>query len=194
MISSKDTKFDETTVTGHSTRPRKPMVIIPVVTQVKRGRITQRALRKVSTRIDQVGYSAELSTRPLVTHFSQTTKNVDWRAHCQPPADYSIDVRAPAPYRDFAEKLSDRSYSTLIAVETAGRKEALNGALIEHNVLPDPVDNWDEFIHSDKTLCIVVAPMDRSVCCRYDRIYTWWRYSKRYVTIFLYVESSNISI
>ncbi len=129
----------------------------------RRHDINRKILAPKNLYLDQVGYSAELSTRPLVTHFSQTTKNVDWRAHCQPPADYSIDVRAPAPYRNFAEKLSDRSYPTLIAVETAGRKEALNGALIEHNVLPDPVDDWDEFIHSDKTLCIVVAPMDRGL-------------------------------
>lgn len=129
----------------------------------RRHDINRKILAPGKLYLDQAGYSTELSQRLCVTHFAQTGKNVDWRAPCQPPADYSIDVRAPAPYRNFAEKLIDRAHPTLIAVETAGRKEALNGALIEHNVLPDPVDDWNEFIHSDKALCIVVAPMDRGL-------------------------------
>lgn len=113
--------------------------------------------------LDQASYSAELENRPCITHFAQTEKNVDWHAPCRAPADYSIDVRSPSPYRDFAEILVDHSHPTLITVETAGRKEALNSALIEHNVLPDPVDDWEAFIQSDSALCIIVAPLDRGL-------------------------------
>lgn len=129
----------------------------------RRHDINRKILAPEKLYLDQAEYSAELSNRLYVTHYAQTNKNVDWRAPCQPPADYSINVRATAPYQDFAEKLNNRSHPTLIAVETAGRKEALNAALIEHNVLPDPVDDWNEFIHSDKALCIVIAPMDRGL-------------------------------
>ncbi|MEE9446439.1 MAG: DEAD/DEAH box helicase, partial [Arenicellales bacterium] len=113
--------------------------------------------------LNQEAYSTALKTRPLVLHFGQTPKNVDWQAACQPPPDYAVDVKTQAPYKAFADKLKANNHSTLIAVETAGRKEALEGVLIEHDILPDPVQSWQEFINAKGSISIVIAPLDRGL-------------------------------
>ncbi len=124
---------------------------------------SRRILAPEKLYLDQTEYSTALKQRRCITYFAQTNKNVDWRAPCEPPADHSIEVRSQAPYRAFADALNNRSHRTLIAVETAGRREALNAALIEHEVLPDPVDSWEAFKAAEQALCIVVAPLDRGL-------------------------------
>jgi len=131
--------------------------------EARRHDTARRILSPCELYLDQQSYTSALKQRPLISHFSRTRKNVDWKAPCQAPADYSINVRATEPYKVFAESLQKRKQRTLIAVETAGRKEALNGALIEHEVMPDPVEDWADFISTDHALSIVVAPLDRGL-------------------------------
>ena len=44
-------KLDDTTVTGQSTRPRKPTMIVPVAAHASIGRTTQRGLRNATARM-----------------------------------------------------------------------------------------------------------------------------------------------
>ncbi len=125
--------------------------------------------------LDQQSYSTRLKTRPRVLHFAQTKKNVDWLVPCTPPVNYSVNVKASLPYSDFAAKLHKKTHPVLIAVETAGRKEALSGVLIEHDILPDPVSSWSEFRRAGRIMkgdyiSIVVAPLDRGLSLKSPRL------------------------
>ena len=131
--------------------------------EARRHDLARQILSPQQLYLDHAEYNTALSARLRLTHFGQTRKNVDWRAPCQAPPDYSIDVRSQTPYQGFAEGLARQTRPTLIAVETAGRKEALSAALIEHEILPDPVENWAEFIDTRPALGIVVAPLDRGL-------------------------------
>ncbi len=125
--------------------------------------------------LNQQQYGAALKERHQVIHFAQTKKNVDWAVPCKPPADYEVNVKAAAPYEAFSTTLRNKKHPVLIAVETAGRKEALSGVLIEHDLLPDPVNNWAEFVRAgrvmeDEYISIVVAPLDRGLSLSEPRL------------------------
>jgi transcription-repair coupling factor (superfamily II helicase) len=136
--------------------------------EARRHDINRKILPPERLYLNQTQYSEALNARPQVLHFAQTRKNLDWRAPSTPTADYTVDIKSQSPYQAFASTLAKKSHPVLIAVETAGRKEALNGVLIEHDILPDPVDSWAEFdraSQSDRSgnISIVVAPLDRGL-------------------------------
>ena len=152
----------------HQTQAQSVLAQIAARFEARRHDINRKIMPPERLYLNQAEYSAALKTRHQVLHFAQTKKNVNWHAPCKPPADYAVDIKSQAPYRTFAAALHKKSHPILIAVETAGRKEALSGVLIEHDILPDPLNSWNDFsqaIHtgSGDSISIVVAPLDRGL-------------------------------
>ncbi len=152
----------------HQTQVQAILAQISDRFETRRYDINRKILPPERLYLNQQQYSTELKTRPQVMYFAHTRKNVDWAAPCKPPGDYSVNVKSPSPYGEFSASLRQKTHPVLIAVETAGRKEALSGVLVEHDILPDPVNNWAEFIRAggvmaDDYISIVVAPLDRGL-------------------------------
>ncbi len=125
--------------------------------------VTRKVLPPEAIFLNQADYSAALARRPRITMFTRTSKNVDWTAPCRPPADYPVDIKADTPYQLFADQLKKARRPILIAVETAGRREALEGILFEHSVKPEVVSGWSEFTASNAPLGITVAALERGL-------------------------------
>ncbi len=113
--------------------------------------------------IDQTQYSAAIANYKLVNHFGSTTKNADWRAPNKPPNEYPVDTRAEQPYAPLAAHLHNAKHRILLAVETAGRREALEGVLIEHDLIPEPQQSWNGFLQNEHQLGILVGDIVRGL-------------------------------
>ena len=92
----------------HQTYVQKILAEIQDRYQNRRHDIQRKILPPKRLFLDQSQYGTKLSNYTHITHFGQTHKNVDWRASCKPPANYSIDVKATLPYQAFAERLQKK--------------------------------------------------------------------------------------
>lgn len=79
------------------------------------------------------------------------------------PINFNVNPRAEDPYSEFISHLGNSSARTLLVAESAGRRESLLGLLKEHGKVPITVSGWEEFINSESSLCLTVAPVDRGL-------------------------------
>ncbi|MFT5895769.1 MAG: transcription-repair coupling factor (superfamily II helicase), partial [bacterium] len=61
---------------------------------------------------------------------------------------------------DFLGKFPGR---VLFVAESTGRREALLDQLIGNRLTPETVEDWQEFLESDRDLCLTTAPLDRGL-------------------------------
>ena len=59
--------------------------------------------------------------------------------------------------------LRDHKAPVLLAAETTGRREILLESLAQHNLKPEPVKSWTNFIQHEIAFAITVAPVDRGI-------------------------------
>lgn len=79
------------------------------------------------------------------------------------PGLYPLDPRGERPMgsvQDFLGKFPGR---VLFVAESTGRREALLDQLIGNRLTPETVENWQEFLNSDRDLCLTTAPLDRGL-------------------------------
>lgn len=79
------------------------------------------------------------------------------------PGLYPLDPRGERPMgavQDFLGKFPGR---VLFVAESTGRREALLDQLIGNRLTPEMVHDWQEFIASDRALCLTTAPLDRGL-------------------------------
>jgi transcription-repair coupling factor (superfamily II helicase) len=75
------------------------------------------------------------------------------------PPSLRIDARAEEPARELAAFFGQFQGRTLIAAESAGRREMLLDILQRRNVRPQLVDSWSAFVAGDAPLAITVSPI-----------------------------------
>jgi len=79
------------------------------------------------------------------------------------PGIYPLDPRGERPMgsvQDFLGKFPGR---VLFVAESTGRREALLDQLIGNRLKPETVDDWQQFLVSDRDLCLTSAPLDRGL-------------------------------
>ncbi len=79
------------------------------------------------------------------------------------PGLYPVDARGERPMgsvQDFLGKFPGR---VLFVAESTGRREALLDQLIGNRLNPTTVDSWQEFLDSDRDLCLTTAAIDRGL-------------------------------
>lgn len=79
------------------------------------------------------------------------------------PGLFPIDARGERPMgavQDFLGKFPGR---VLFVAESTGRREALLDQLVGNRLTPDTVGNWQEFLASDRDLCLTTASLDRGL-------------------------------
>ncbi|WP_349431632.1 transcription-repair coupling factor [Methylomarinum sp. Ch1-1] len=97
--------------------------------------------------------------RVLVGAQTETSQHFD----CRPLPELAIDTRLKEPaqrLRQFVETFTGR---ILFVAETAGHREGLIDKLKRHKLSLKQVDDWQDFLDSEQSLSILVAPMDHGL-------------------------------
>jgi len=90
--------------------------------------------------------------------------------HSEAPGLFPIEARAERPMgavQDFLGKFPGR---VLFVAESTGRREALLDQLIGNRLTPEIVANWQEFLASDRSLCLTTASLDRGLQLPISRV------------------------
>ncbi|MEN8259956.1 MAG: transcription-repair coupling factor, partial [Pseudomonadota bacterium] len=80
-----------------------------------------------------------------------------------PLPDVAFQPRLSKPAEALESFLADFPEKTLFVAETAGHREALLETLRSHNIRPKTIETWREFLSSETSPCILVAPMDHGL-------------------------------
>lgn len=81
----------------------------------------------------------------------------------RPPPSLPVEARTQQPLAALTTFLEEFQGSVLIAAETTGRRESLLELLCKHQLMPEVVDDWQTFLHSDAPLCLTVAPLEQGL-------------------------------
>ena len=107
------------------------------------------------------------NSRRIIHFQSHTTKpaqKADWRAPSGPVKQFPVDPREESPYHHLLEHIGKSKNRVLIAVETAGRREAMEGLLSNHALAAKSCAGFSEFMHDPAmTLGICVYPLERGL-------------------------------
>lgn len=79
------------------------------------------------------------------------------------PGLYPIDPRGERPMGSVQDFLGKFPGKVLFVAESTGRREALLDQLIGNRLNPTTVDSWQEFLDSDRDLCLTTAAIDRGL-------------------------------
>ena len=99
-----------------------------------------------------------------VIHYRGDSKKADWAAPSRPIKQFPVDPREESPYRHLLDHLGGAKNRLLLAVETAGRREALEGVLSTHGLRTTPCAGFNEFIRDSgihRGIC--VYPLERGL-------------------------------
>lgn len=100
---------------------------------------------------------------PVLPSGSENNSAV-WHAPSDINPQCPLDPHADIPYRHLLEHIRTSKNRLLIAVETDGRREALQGMLSNHQLTATPCASFGKFIHDPKmTLSICVYPLERGL-------------------------------
>ncbi len=92
-----------------------------------------------------------------------TVSNDNFSFNCRSLPILTIDVKQEQPAQALQTFLNDFSGKVLFVAESAGRREALVDRLRQYKITVKQVENWDAFLQSEQSPCILVAPMDHGV-------------------------------
>jgi transcription-repair coupling factor (superfamily II helicase) len=67
------------------------------------------------------------------------------------------------PVERLSKFLEEHAGPVLLCAESPGRREILLESLQTHDLSPEPVSDWEEFIHSGHSFAIATAPLDRGM-------------------------------
>lgn len=128
--------------------------------------------------------SAHLRGNRRIIHFPGNSKKAMWVAASEPGKQFPVDPRQESPYRDLLAHLSTRKNRVLLAVETAGRREAMEGVLSNYmdndqgndqdndqdnhpgnkNIVAKLCSGFDDFVRNPNiNLGICVYPLERGL-------------------------------
>ena len=79
------------------------------------------------------------------------------------PPSLTLDPRAEDPSAALRSFVTNFRGRVLFAAESAGRREALLGTLHGCDLHPAPFEHWQDFLHSQAPLGIVVAPLEQGL-------------------------------
>ena len=109
--------------------------------------------------------SARLNERRRILIHPGQTKKAHWNAPSAATVQLPVDPREESPYHHLLAHLRRAKNRILLTVETAGRREALEGVLAQHQLAPAGCAGFGEFIRdSSIQLGLCVYPLERGLC------------------------------
>ena len=114
---------------------------------------------------------AQLGQNRRVIHYRGHSKKANWAAASEAGKQFPVDPREESPYRHLLEHLNQTKNRVLLAVETAGRREAMEGVLSNHGIAAKNCAGFSEFVGAglgpdsdfDIGLGICVYPLERGL-------------------------------
>jgi len=91
----------------------------------------------------------------------------------QPAPDVSVNRRADDPLQKLRDCLAQRTSKQRVALcaDSHGRRETITQMLAEHHIHPDsPIESLQDFLASDSTFSVVVAPFDAGFVSVQDQL------------------------
>lgn len=82
---------------------------------------------------------------------------------CKAPPQLSINARATDPLSNLKRYMSQHNGRILFAADSIGRQETLYDVLAPAELHPHKVSGWQEFLDSDKPLCVTVAALEKGL-------------------------------
>jgi transcription-repair coupling factor (superfamily II helicase) len=77
------------------------------------------------------------------------------------PGDLRLRPRMEQPAASLQSFITGFAGRILVTAESTGRRESLRDQLRAFDIRPVPVDDWDDFMASQETLCVTVAPLEQ---------------------------------
>ena len=84
--------------------------------------------------------------------------------HCKSLPDLAIDSRLKEPAQKLRQFIEEFDGKILFVAETAGHREGLIDKLKSVKLSAQQIHSWPEFLQSDTSPCIIIAPMDHGLC------------------------------
>ncbi|MEA3291407.1 MAG: CarD family transcriptional regulator, partial [Pseudomonadota bacterium] len=114
--------------------------------------------------LDPEEFTARVDALPRIINSGADKALDSWRAPAAPPPELPVDNKSETPYQRLLHYLRDSGGRILLAAETPGRREALEGLLLDHDLLPTQVSGWRGFVDdADIRLGICVTPLERGL-------------------------------
>ncbi len=100
---------------------------------------------------------------PRVEHHPGNSRQADWLARTRPGKELPVNPRHASPYGIFLDHLKTSKGRILIVTETAGRREAMEAMLMNHDLLAVNCTDFKSFLQAADTPCICVADLERGL-------------------------------
>lgn len=101
----------------------------------------------------------QLSTDSTNTSDSRVIRN--FNTQCLP--DISLKPQNKRPTEALENLVDGFDGNILFVAETAGHRETLVETLRNQGIFPEIVSDWNAFLNSQATLCLLIAPMDQGL-------------------------------
>ena len=105
----------------------------------------------------------ELKSNQRIIHIPGKSKQADWVAATGASVQLPVEPRADSPYHLLLEHLNKTDKRVLIALETAGRREAMESMLNNHELTAFHCDDFQDFLNKQDDLSICIAPLERGL-------------------------------
>ena len=105
---------------------------------------------------------AAINRSPIaqLEHFESEERAGHFNLQSRKPMQLGVSSRSNNPLQRLTEFMDEFSGRTVIAAESAGRREALLELFRARSIHPHPVADWGQFMEGDEPLSIMVAPLD----------------------------------
>jgi len=93
----------------------------------------------------------------------EKTGSKGFNFNTEAPGLFPVEPRGERPMgalQDFLGKFPGR---VLFVAESTGRREALLDQLVGNRLKPETISSWQEFLDSERDLCLTTAPLDRGL-------------------------------
>ncbi len=98
-----------------------------------------------------------------VIHIPGNQTSANWKGVTKPGNQLPVNPREDSPYGVFLDYIHKAGSKVLIATETAGRREAMENMLLNHDLIAGPFQSVDQFLDHEDDLGICVAPLERGM-------------------------------
>ena len=107
--------------------------------------------------------SEKFNSYDQVNHIPGISRQADWIAATGTSVQLPVEPRAESPYHLLLDHLRNTKNRVLIALETAGRREAMEAMLTNHSFSCVNCDGLDDFLNGQARLSVCVAPLERGL-------------------------------
>jgi len=131
----------------------------------RRGDLTRPVLQPRQILLDIAAFNAALKAMPRAIFSAEPLPEAEGNHNfaSEIPPTLPVDGKSEQPLAALESYLMEHAGRVLFCAESGGRRQALLELLAGIRLKPAPFSSWNEFLHSDETFGITVAPLDQGL-------------------------------